>query len=65
MLRKTNEITKQGQSVYIDENGKKQVLPRIRQKHGVRIPDWCFRYIQPIRATAKHWSLKKNCMVCR
>ena len=63
MLRKTDEVTKQGQSIYVDEKGKKQVYPISRQKHGIRIPNWCFSFIKPIAATGNHWSMKKNRMV--
>lgn len=66
MLKKTKEITKDGRSIYVDEKGKKQVLPRVHYKQfSVSIPGWCWNYIHPIKPTANHWDLKRDCMVLR
>ena len=63
MLRKTNEVTKQGKTIYVDENGKKQLLLRVNhKKFSNTIPNWCWNFIQPIRATGNHWNLNKNRM---
>jgi hypothetical protein len=63
MLKRTNKVSKSGHTIYVDEKGKQQVLPRVHHKSfGSNIPSWCFRFIQPIRATGHRWNLKKNRM---
>jgi len=66
MLRKTNQTTSDGRSIYVDQSGKKQTLPRVHFKSfSNSIPSWCWNFIQPIKEPKNHWNLETNRMELR